>query len=193
MTPARAAAPVKLILAATFLALAVAVLLTSRAHGSTSGWTAYLAPSGTCPGSDNRAASSAAQGRAIRCLVNWARARAGRHGLNPSPELHRAAVLKGRGVASCRQFSHAPCNSGVTDAVRRSGYPYASFGENLFVGMSRQISAQDVVGAWLASPPHRANVLGAGFRDVGLAGVPARGIIGDGDSVVWVAAFGTRR
>jgi uncharacterized protein YkwD len=192
VTSAPAAAPVRLALAAAFLAIALASVLASRADAAPAAWNTYLAPSGACPGATDRASSAAAQGRAIRCLVNWARAQAKQHGLNPSRELHRAAVLKGRGVASCGQLSHAPCNSGVTDAVRVAGYPFAAFGENLFVGM-RHASAQDVVAAWLASPGHRANMLSAGFREVGLAGVRTRGLIGDVDSVVWVAAFGARR
>jgi uncharacterized protein YkwD len=193
MTSASAAAPVKLVLSAIFLALAVAFVLTSRADGAPSTSSAHLAPSGACAGATDTSSSVAVQGRAIRCLVNYARVQARRNGLQPSRELHRAALLKGRGVASCGQISHAPCNSGVTDAVRRAGYPYATFGENLFVGMSRQVSPHQVVAAWLASPPHRANILSAGFRDLGLAGVPARGLIGDVDVVVWVAAFGARR
>jgi len=102
-------------------------------------------------------------------------------------------VIKGQGVASCRQLSHTPCNSAVTDAVRRAGYRYSTFGENLFAGMERQVSPRDVVGAWLDSPGHRANILRSGFRELGLAGVQAQGLLGDGTSVVWVAAFGAPR
>ena len=193
MTSAPAAAPVKLVLAASVLAIAVAIVLAGRADGATQAWTLYLAPSGACQGATDRAASAPTQRRAIRCLVNWARAQEHRRGLRPSRELRRAAVLKGRGVASCGELSHSPCNAGVTDAVRQSGYPYATFGENLFAGMTQHVSAHDVVAAWLASTPHRANILSTGFRDLGLAGVAAHGLLGGGDSIVWVAAFGARR
>lgn len=193
MTSAPAAALVKLALSAAALATVVSILLAGRAEGAAQAWTAYLAPSDACPGATDRAASARAQRRAVRCLVNWARAQEGERRLRPSRELHRAAALKGRGVASCGELSHAPCNSGVTDAVRQAGYPYSTFGENLFVGLDHQISAWDVVAAWLASPPHRANIMRRGFRELGLAGVPAHGFFGDVDSVVWVAAFGARK
>jgi uncharacterized protein YkwD len=173
--------------------LVVAVLAAGRATGSAHVWTAYLAPAGACHGSTDRAASPVAQARSIRCLVNWARAHAKTPGLRPSRELRKAAALKGRGVASCRQLSHSPCNTDVTAAVRRAGYPYAAFGENLFAGIEHYVSPNDVVTAWLQSPPHRANLLRADFKDVGLAGVPAHGLFGDGTAVVWVAAFGARR
>ncbi|HUF00974.1 MAG TPA: CAP domain-containing protein [Gaiellaceae bacterium] len=192
MTRASAAAPVRLVVTATALALAVAVVLVGRADGAGHAWSAYLAPSEACPGAVDRNASPALQARSVRCLVNWARAQARRPGLRPSRALRRAAVLKGRGVASCGELSHAPCSSRVTDAVRRSGYRYSTFGENLFAGIDRHVSARDVVAAWLQSPPHRANILRPGFREVGFAGVAAPGFFGDGNSVVWVAAFGAR-
>jgi uncharacterized protein YkwD len=177
----------------TALSIVVAAMLVGRARGVPDAWTAYLAPAETCPGANDRGASAFAQSRSVRCLVNWARRQARVASLHPSRELRRAAVLKGRGVAACRQLSHSPCNTDVTAAVRQSGYPFATFGENLFAGMERQVSAHDVVSAWLHSPPHRANMLRAGFRDLGLAGVPAQGLFGEGTAVVWVAAFGARR
>jgi len=193
MTSAPAAALVKLVLSAAALATTVAIVLAGHAEGAAQAWTSYLAPSEACPGATDRAASARAQRRAVRCLVNWARAQEGRPRLRPSRELHRAAALKGHGVASCGELSHAPCNSDITDSVRQAGYPYSTFGENLFVGLDHEVSAYDVVAAWLASPPHRANIMRRGFRDLGLAGVAARGFFGDVDSVVWVAAFGARR
>jgi uncharacterized protein YkwD len=107
--------------------------------------------------------------------------------------LSRAAALKGKGVASCGQFSHTPCGTDVTAAVRASGYRYATFGENLFAGTWGQVTARDVLTAWLQSPPHRANVLNPSFRDVGAAPARASGLLGDGDAVVWTATFASPR
>jgi uncharacterized protein YkwD len=107
--------------------------------------------------------------------------------------LQRAATLKGERVASCGQFSHTPCGSAVTAAVQAAGYRYATFGENLFAGTWGQVSARDVVLAWLESPEHRANVLSPSFRDLGAAPVRARGLLDGGDAVVWTATFGSRR
>jgi len=175
------------------LASLVAFLIAGRADGAERSWSAYLAPTAACKGSSDPAATPAVQARAISCLVNWARAR-DRHGrLTQRPALRRAAALKGRGVASCGQFSHTPCGANATAAVRASGYRYSTFGENLFAGTWGQVSARDVVTAWLQSPPHRANVLDPGFRDVGAASARAPGLLGDGDAVVWTATFASPR
>ena len=77
--------------------------------------------------------------------------------------------------------------------MKAAGYRYARFGENLFAGTWGKYSARDVVNAWLQSPPHRANMLNARFRDLGAAPVRASGLLGGGDVVVWTATFGSRR
>ena len=184
---------IRLAAAACLTALLAALLVAGRAQGSGGDWSAYLAPAGTCRGENDVAAPLAAQTRAVDCLVNWARAQERRSRLRLTPALHRAAVLKGRVVASCRQFSHTPCGRDATAAVRESGYRFALLGENLFAGPWGKVSPREVVTAWLHSPPHRANLLGRRFRDLGVAPVRAHDLFGPGDAVVWTAAFGTPR
>ena len=129
----------------------------------------------------------------MTCLVNWARAQDKRGRLVRRSALQRAAALKGERVASCGQFSHTPCGSAMAAAVNATGYRYASFGENLYVGTAGRISARDVVTAWLQSPPHRANLLSPAFRHLGVAPVQASGLLGGADAVVWTAAFAAPR
>jgi uncharacterized protein YkwD len=187
------AAPARLRLVAVLAALAAACAIASTAAGAGNAWSAYLAPVGACKGSTDAAASALVQQRAVRCLVNWARARHRERGLAPSRSLRRAALLKGRGVVSCRQISHTPCGSDVAAPVRAAGYAYASFAENLYVGSLGSASARDVVSAWLQSPGHRLNILNPGFRDVGTALVRADGVFYEGAAVVWIAAFASPR
>ena len=175
------------------MASLVAFAIAGRADGAGRAWTAYLAPSGACRAADDAAAAPSAQARAITCLVNWARAQDRRGKLTQRPALQRAAALKGNKVASCGQFSHTPCGTDVTAAVRAAGYRYSSFGENLFAGTWGQVSARDVLAAWLQSPMHKANVLRPGFRDFGAAAARAPGLLGDGDAVVWTATFASPR
>ena len=163
------------------------------AHGASSSQSAYLAPAAACARADDPAAPSSVQRRAVACLVNWARKRDRRSSLRQPASLRRAAVLKGRGVVSCNAFSHTPCGSDPAAALRAAGYRYSSFGENLFVGPWGEVSARDVVAAWLASPLHRANILRAGFRDLGVTFVHAPRLDAGGDAVVWVAAFASPR
>ena len=191
--PATAAAPVRIGLTALLFAALAAFVVVGSADGGGRAWNAYLAPASACAGSTDRAASPAVQRRAVTCLVNWARARDRRGRLVQSFSVERAAGLKGRRVVACGQLSHTPCGSDLTAAIRAAGYRYSSFGENLYVGPVGSASARDVVSAWLQSPGHRANVLGAGFRDVGTALVRADSLLGDGQAVVWIAAFASPR
>ena len=147
-------------------ALLAASLIVGRADGAGTSWSVYVAPEGACRSADDPAAAADVQARAVTCLVNWARAHDSRKRLVRRRALQHAATLKGERVASCGQFSHTPCGTAVTAAVRAAGYRYATFGENLFAGTWGQISARDVVTAWLQSPEHRANVLGASFKDL---------------------------
>jgi uncharacterized protein YkwD len=180
-------------MAATILASLAAFLLVGQADGASRAWSAYLAPAGACNASDDPAAAPAVQARAISCLVNWARVQDRRGRLTQRPALRRAAALKGQEVASCGQFSHTPCGTDVTAAVRAAGYRYSTFGENLFAGTWGQVTARDVLTAWLQSPSHRANVLDPSFRDAGAAPARASGLFGDGDAVVWTVTFASPR
>jgi uncharacterized protein YkwD len=193
VTSTIAAALVRVCLAVVLTVAVMASALVGAAGGTARSGVDYVAPVSACPGSTDRAASAQVQERAVRCLVNWARARHRETRLLQSRSLRRAAALKGRGVVACRQISHTPCGSDVSATVRRAGYEYASFGENLYVGSLGAASAQEVVSAWLQSPGHRANILHPGFRDLGTALVRADGVFYEGAAVVWIAAFASPR
>jgi uncharacterized protein YkwD len=190
---ATAAAPARVGLTAALLAICAAFFFAGSADGGARAWSAYLAPTSACNGSTDPAASAVVQRRAVACLINWARKQDRRAQLSPSSPLDRAAGMKGQKVASCGQFSHTPCGSNLVGPLKASGYPYASFGENLFVGTLGAVSARDVVSAWLQSAGHRENILRPYFRDVGAASVRASGLLGGGAEVVWVTTFGSQR
>jgi uncharacterized protein YkwD len=179
-------------LAVLFLATC-ALIVAGSADGGARAWSAYLAPASACSGATDPAASVTVQRRAVTCLINWARRQEGRSRLSPSHPLNRAAGMKGQKVATCGQFSHTPCGTDLTGPLEASGYPYASFGENLFVGTLGSVSARDVVTAWLQSPGHRENILRPYFRDLGAAAVRAQGLISGSAEVVWVTTFGSQR
>jgi len=179
-------------LAALSATVALALLLTASADGGGLSASALLAPAGACPGANDARASAETQIRAVACLINVARAKERRSQLASSPALIRAAALKGRQVASCRDFSHTPCGTDFTSTFRKAGYRYSTVGENLYAGPWGRVSPRDVVLAWLRSPGHRANMLG-GFRQIGAAPVRANGLLGNQVSVVWTATFGTPR
>jgi uncharacterized protein YkwD len=190
---ATAAAPARLGLTAVLLASFAAFFFVGSADGGERAWSSYLAPPAACKSATDAAAAPAVQRRAVACLINWARRQDRRTRLSQSSSLQRAAGLKGQKVASCGQLSHTPCGSDLIGPLKAAGYPYASFGENLFVGPWGAVTPRDVVAAWLQSPGHRANVLRPYFRDVGAAFVRADGLLNDGPEVVWIATFGSQR
>lgn len=190
MSPPTGGTAVRIVLAGIsglVLALSLAV---ASADGSAPEWRGYLAPVGACTGAEDASATPHAQRRAVRCLVNWARAQDARGRLAPSRALRRAATIKGKRVAACKQFSHTPCNADVTAAVRASGYRFSSFGENLFATPQQATSARSVVAAWLRSASHRETILHPGFRELGAARVDAPQLLGGDQAIVWVTAFG---
>jgi uncharacterized protein YkwD len=188
-----AASPRFGLVAALFAACAAFFVFAGPADGGARAWSAYLAPASACSGATDPAAAVGVQRRAVTCLINWARRQEGRAKLSPSRPLSRAAGMKGQKVVSCGQFSHTPCGSDLIGPLKASGYPYASFGENLFVGTLGSVSARDVVTAWLQSPGHRENILRPNFRDLGAAAVRGQGLLGSGAEVVWVTTFGSQR
>jgi uncharacterized protein YkwD len=78
---------------------------------------------------------------------------------------------------------------------RSSGWRLWSAGENVLCH-PRRLTAAAALGRWLASPAHRANVLSAQWRDVGLAAVytdAAPGVFRGDDVLLVTADFGLRQ
>lgn len=180
-------------LAVALTASLLAVVLAGRADGAGQSWSVYLAPASACPGAGDAAAPRAVQERAVACLLNWARVRAHLARLARRSPLRVAAVLKGRKVASCRDFSHTPCGVDPRAPLDGTGYRYATFGENLLLGTWGRVTPRHAVSLWLQSPGHRANILRPGFRHIGAALVRAQGMRQEGDAALWVTAFATPR
>ena len=104
--------------------------------------------------------------------MNEQRARRGLPPLRRNVRLDEAAADRIRDMFEFRYFAHvAPDGTEPFVWVRQRGYRYARVGENLAMG---QRAARDVVAQWMASPGHRANILG-NYADTGIAiasGVP---------------------
>ena len=89
--------------------------------------------------------------------------------------------------------------SSFVDRIRRTGYfrRISSWfvGENLAWGAGpNRSSPRGIVAAWMASPPHRQNILNSRFREVGIGvveGAPRRKVFGL-PSGTYATSFGTR-
>ncbi len=177
------------------LAAAVSIILTPPAQTVYASITsADLAPRTVCRGQAAPPARAAAQVRAMRCLINWARGHNGRSLLREQSQLDRSASLRAQEIRRCQDFSHTACGRPFTLVFTAVGYfvGAASVGENLFWGQGPQGSARAALSGWLASPAHREILFTPAWRDLGLSLVKARSLFGRSNVAVWVAQFGHR-
>lgn len=100
-------------------------------------------------------------------LTNAERAQVG---LNPVVEnsvLDAAAQLKAQNMFAENYWAHfAPSGKTPWDFILGSGYKFSFAGENLAKSFQ---SDQDVVSAWIASSPHKENLLNPKYQDIGIA------------------------
>jgi uncharacterized protein YkwD len=96
-------------------------------------------------------------------------------------------------------FSHDSANGGSFSQRIAQSYPARGFrswsvGENLVWG-GPDIAAARAFRLWLASPPHRANLLTSRWREIGLSAVHATsapGVYGGRPATIVTADFGAR-
>jgi uncharacterized protein YkwD len=124
------------------------------------------------------------------------------HGLAPlrvSSFLAAAARAHSTQMARLGYFSHnsangSPFSSRIATYYPARGYRSWTVGENL-LWASPDVGAARALRLWLSSPPHRANLLSARWREVGVAAVHADrapGVYGNAPTTVVTADFGTR-
>jgi uncharacterized protein YkwD len=150
-----------------------------------------LPPRTACPGQSSVGAPAAVQLRAMRCLINWTRRRAGLAAARRNAELEQSAGLRARDIKRCQNFSHTPCGQPFITVFTLVHYlsGTAAVGENLAWGQSRLGSARTALASWIASPEHRAILYTARWRDLGIARAHGS-LFGRPNVTVWVAQFG---
>ncbi len=97
-------------------------------------------------------------------------------------------------------FSHSSADGSSSGTRITSFYPVAgarawAVGEVLLWG-DQGLSASQALATWLASAPHRTQILNGRWREMGIATVEvdnAPGVFGGRDVTLVVADFGTRR
>jgi uncharacterized protein YkwD len=122
--------------------------------------------------------------RATLCVLNAARSRHGLHPLRLNRRLSRAARGHAHDMARRKYFAHDTLGGGsFLDRIRHTGYLNGAHrwivGENLAWATDDQSAPRGVTVMWMNSPGHRANILNATFREIGIGivtGAPARGI-----------------
>jgi uncharacterized protein YkwD len=96
--------------------------------------------------------------------MNAARAAHGLAPLHADPRLERAARNHSRRMLRTGTFYHGK----FIERIRAVGVRAPRIGENLAWASGGVSLARSIVRMWLASPPHRANLLHPGYRLVGI-------------------------
>jgi uncharacterized protein YkwD len=124
---------------------------------------------------------------AVVKLTNAERAKAGAPSLQPNESLMRAAQTYAAVLGSGPCFDHTcPPVPDLRDRVVNEGYVgWRRLGENLAAGNPTPESA---MASWMRSPGHRANLLRAEYREIGVGVLSGTGEYG----IYWVQDFGTR-
>jgi uncharacterized protein YkwD len=174
---------------AQFLTAMVFGLAAPTAHAADA--SALQAVASSCAGATSAAGDTHTQLEAMYCGVNVVRRAYRLAAMRGNGPLNRSSQLKADAVRRCG-FTHTPCGMSFSSTFRRAHYlPARSYGENLAWGQADLGSPLSTLQMWLNSPPHRANLLGRSWRDLGIA--VERGRIFDRDGVsLWVMEFGRR-
>jgi uncharacterized protein YkwD len=141
-----------------------------------------------CPGLDVAAtATNTAEIRAsILCLTNAERSLRGLTALRENAKLRSAASAHSSDMVRSSFFAHtAPDGDTFVDRILSAGYAKRnggwSLGENLAWGTGDVGTPRGVHAAWMRSSGHKANILKAGYRELGIGvrpGVPNNADVG---------------
>jgi uncharacterized protein YkwD len=114
-----------------------------------------------------QAAGSGQLQRSVLDEVNRVRAAYRLAPLRPDPVLERAAQSHSVDMLRRGYFGHGA----FAQRLSRFGARGPRLGENLAWGTGSAGDVRYIVQRWLASPPHRANLLRPGFRRIGVGAV----------------------
>jgi uncharacterized protein YkwD len=125
------------------------------------------------------------------------------HGLVPvklNPNLADAASSHSDEMASDGYFDHASFDGTafwkrIVRWYGQDGYTFWSVGENLLYS-SPEADAPKALRLWMASKPHRANILNPAWREVGVSAVhvgQGPGVYGGQPTTIITVDFGVRR
>jgi uncharacterized protein YkwD len=145
---------------------------------------AFAATTGAAVHTDAVTLQASSSEEALLAEVNRVRAEHGLAALERDGRLIRAARAHTRGMLRSNRFAHGD----MTSRLRRFGISRGRVGENLAWGAGTLASPQAIVRMWLNSPSHRANLLHAGFRKIGL-GAAVGSFAGYAGAVVVTADF----
>jgi uncharacterized protein YkwD len=172
--------------------LTALLLVLAAPSGQISDASALQAVASSCAGATTADGDGHSRVEAMYCGINVVRHMYRLSSVRGNGPLNKSALMKADAVRRCG-FSHTPCGMSFSRTFQRAGYlPARAFGENLAWGQADLGSPVNTLSMWLHSPPHRANLLGRSWRDLGIAYERGHMFGYDGVSL-WVMQFGRRR
>lgn len=118
--------------------------------------------------------------------TNNERKQAGLASLTLNEQLNQAAFLKAKDMFAYNYWAHvSPTGVSPWKWLASVNYNYDVAGENL---AKNYTNADATVAAWMASPTHRANILGDKYKDVGFAVV--EDVLNGRETTIVVAFYG---
>jgi uncharacterized protein YkwD len=137
--------------------------------------------------------------RATLCVLNAQRADAGLGSLRLNKRLSKAARRHAEDMDRRNYFSHNTLGGGTfVDRIRQTGYMHGArhwtVGENIAWGTRDQSAPSGVAEMWMSSPGHRANILNASFREIGIGMADGAPVARSAKPVgIYATAFGAKR
>ncbi|PLS84048.1 MAG: hypothetical protein CYG60_20025 [Actinobacteria bacterium] len=133
-------------------------------------------------------------------LHNEERAERGAPALCAHPQLEAAAQGHAEDMLKRGFYEHVtPEGMDPGQRISRTGYPYATYGENNnrvwgdFAGEPSRQELREAVESWMDSPGHRKTLLNPALREVGFGITTGRYAPERGTTTMYAADFGTRR
>lgn len=117
--------------------------------------------------------------------TNAQRKAAGLPELVPNAKLMESARGHSNNMASQSRMAHVLDGRSHSDRATAAGYSYSSLGENI---AWNQQTPEQVLDCWMRSSGHRANILGRGYTEIGVAVA-----INERGERYWTQVFGTPR
>jgi hypothetical protein len=153
-----------------------------------------LAPIGACIAGDQLILDAATAQQSMLCLTNYARTQSGLPALQLDATLNEAGQAKLAADIACGEFSHTPCGNPFSTVFGTylTGARGYQIGENIAWGTGTYGTPRSTMNGWLHSEGHRANILTAAYRDLGVGYIPNQLFQGYSGAALWSQQFGTR-
>ncbi len=171
------------VLATAFLAIVVSLCVTAIKPER-----AEAVPTETVRTCDGSTIALEFEERRIFRMQNRARISSGLEPLCVDPILTEAARGHAADMIARNYFGH-----GLVGARLSSyGYNWLTYGENIAGGSGARGKPKPILGQWMKSSHHRANILNGGFRQIGV-GTAKGDYRGVGGYTMYTVDFGRRR